>query len=227
MPGLGVRNFGTEVLTSANVNGYLMQQSVMVFADVATRTAQFAAHSITPSAGMVCYVTALGELQVYNGSTWQPVFPASPPGAVMHFAQSTPPTGWLKANGASLSRTTYASLFAAIGTTYGAVDGSSFTLPDLRGEFVRGWDDSRGADSGRSFGSAQGQDWKGFYQTNTGQNTGSYSHGPVYMGKNLYASFVGNMFTGYWAAPAAAIGASWDTSEIRPRNVALLACIKF
>lgn len=226
MPGLGVRNFTTEVLTSANVNGYLMQQSVMVFADASTRTAQFAAQGVTPSAGMVSYITSIGELQLYNGTTWDSI-PVTAPGAVMYFARNTAPTGWLKANGASLSRTTYASLFAAIGTTYGSVNASSFTIPDLRGEFVRGWDDSRGVDSSRGFGSFQDQDWKGFYQTNTGQNTGSYSHGPVYMGKGIYASFTGNMFTGYWAAPAAAIGASWDTSEVRPRNVALLACIKF
>ena len=80
-----------------------------------------------------------------------------PSGAVMYFAGQTAPTGWLKANGAAVSRTTYAALFAAIGTTYGAGDGrSTFNLPDLRGEFIRGWDDGRGVDTGRVFGSAQG-----------------------------------------------------------------------
>ncbi|MCK9131735.1 phage tail protein [Haemophilus influenzae] len=63
-------------------------------------------------------------------------------GEVAFFARTTPPSGWLKANGAAVSRTTYAALFAAIGTTFGAGDGSStFNLPDLRGEFVRGLDD--------------------------------------------------------------------------------------
>jgi phage-related tail fiber protein len=226
MPGLGVRNFTTEVLTSANVNGYLMQQSVMVFADPATRTAQLAAQSITPSAGMVSYITSIGEIQLYNGATWDSVS-VTAPGAVMYFARNTAPTGWLKANGASLSRTTYASLFAGIGTTYGTVDANTFSLPDLRGEFVRGWDDSRGVDASRGFGSFQDQDWKGFYQTNTGQNTGSYNHNNVYMGKTIYGSYTGNLFTGDWAAPAAAMGTAWDGSEIRPRNRALLACIKF
>ena len=79
-----------------------------------------------------------------------------PSGAVMYFAGQTAPSGWLKANGAAVSRTTYAALFAAIGTTYGAGDGrSTFNLPDLRAEFLRGWDDGRGIDSGRAFGSAQ------------------------------------------------------------------------
>lgn len=79
-----------------------------------------------------------------------------PSGAVLYFSGRTAPAGWLKANGAAVSRTAYAALFAAIGTTYGAGDGrSTFNLPDLRGEFIRGWDDGRGVDAGRVFGSAQ------------------------------------------------------------------------
>ena len=79
-----------------------------------------------------------------------------PSGAVLYFAGRTAPAGWLKANGAAVSRTAYAALFAAIGTTYGAGDGrSTFNLPDLRAEFIRGWDDGRGVDVGRVFGSAQ------------------------------------------------------------------------
>lgn len=81
---------------------------------------------------------------------------AAPTGSVYTFAGATVPTGWLKCNGALLSRTTYAALFAVIGTTYGAGDGSTtFALPDLRGEFVRGFDDARGVDTGRALGSAQ------------------------------------------------------------------------
>jgi microcystin-dependent protein len=54
-------------------------------------------------------------------------------GQVAFFAMSTAPTGWLKANGAAVSRTAYADLFAAIGTTWGVGDGSTtFNVPDLR-----------------------------------------------------------------------------------------------
>ena len=54
-------------------------------------------------------------------------------GQVAAFAMDTPPTGWLVANGAAVSRTTYAELFAAIGTVWGSGDGSTtFNLPDLR-----------------------------------------------------------------------------------------------
>ena len=79
-----------------------------------------------------------------------------PSGTVLYFAGQTAPAGWLKANGAAVSRTAYAALFAAIGTTYGAGDFlNTFNLPDLRGEFIRGWDDGRGVDTPRSIGSAQ------------------------------------------------------------------------
>ena len=81
---------------------------------------------------------------------------AVPTGSVHMMATTTAPSGYLKCNGTAISRTTYAALFAIIGTTHGAGDGSStFNVPDLRGEFVRGWDDSRGVDSGRNFGTSQ------------------------------------------------------------------------
>jgi microcystin-dependent protein len=62
-----------------------------------------------------------------------------PPGLVSPFAGSSAPTGWLACNGATVSRTTYANLFSAIGTTYGAGDGSTtFGLPNLQGAFPLG-----------------------------------------------------------------------------------------
>jgi len=80
-----------------------------------------------------------------------------PSGAVFCLAVSAVPADYLECNGAAVSRTTYAALFAVISTTYGAGNGSStFNLPDLRGEFVRGWDNGRGVDSGRSIANSQG-----------------------------------------------------------------------
>lgn len=64
---------------------------------------------------------------------------AIPVGAVMYFAQGSVPEGWLFCNGSSVSRTTYAALYAAIGTKYGSGNGSStFNLPNLRSIFVQG-----------------------------------------------------------------------------------------
>lgn len=81
---------------------------------------------------------------------------AAPVGSIYGFAGNSVPTGWLKCNGGLLSRVTYAALFAVIGVTYGAGDGSTtFALPDFRGEFLRGFDDGRGVDAGRVFGEAQ------------------------------------------------------------------------
>ncbi|WP_440500972.1 phage tail protein [Serratia nevei] len=72
---------------------------------------------------------------------------AVPVGVPLPYASSVPPAGWLKCNGASFS----ASAYPALAKVY-----PSLKLPDLRGEFIRGWDDGRGLDSGRALLSAQG-----------------------------------------------------------------------
>lgn len=64
---------------------------------------------------------------------------AAPAGSVIDFAGSSAPTGWLICDGSVISRTTYAALFTAIGTTWGVGDGSTtFGIPDARGVFIRG-----------------------------------------------------------------------------------------
>lgn len=71
----------------------------------------------------------------------------SPAGTIILSASQLTPSGHLKANGALVSRTAYSALFAAIGTTYGQGDGSTtFALPDLRSQFIRGFDDGKGID---------------------------------------------------------------------------------
>ena len=79
-----------------------------------------------------------------------------PSGAVFCMAVATVPSGYLECNGQTVNRTTYAALFAVIGTQYGAGNGSTtFEVPDLRGEFIRGFDNGKGTDSGRSIGTSQ------------------------------------------------------------------------
>jgi len=184
-----------------------------------------------------------GQVLASNGSgsapSWVDVS-AIPAGAVSMFAMSTAPTGWLKANGAAISRTTYAALFSAIGTTFGAGDGSTtFNLPDLRGEFMRGWDDARGVDSGRAFGSAQldqmqritGEGGADVWGRRSGSvvSTGAITMviGPnqLFAGTGSSATFSRMQFD---SADSPNARASSSTSgETRSRNVALLACIKF
>ena len=99
-------------------------------------------------------------------------------GRIGTFAMATPPPGWFRANGAAVSRTTYAALFAKIGTTYGAGDGvSTFNLPDPRGKFVRIWDDGRGIDVGRVFGSNQADEMRSHNHSGSSAGAGGHTHG--------------------------------------------------
>ena len=143
---------------------------------------------------------------------------ATPPsGSIIWYAANTAPTGYLKANGANVNRTTYANLFTAIGTTFGVGDGSTtFTLPDLRGEFARGWDDGRGIDSGRAFGSAQAHSFA------------SHTHTMLPgFALNARIGVVGGSATAVFADGGVSDTAATGSTETRPRNIALLAIIKF
>lgn len=140
--------------------------------------------------------------------------PGIPSGAVAYFAMNSAPTGWLKANGAAISRTTYADLFAVIGTTFGVGDGTTtFNLPDLRGEFMRGWDDARGVDSGRTFGSSQSDAFKSH----------NHSSKVTLAAANAAAMWAVDAGGGTQISNITSTGGS----ETRPRNIALLACIKY
>ena len=179
---------------------------------------------------------------------------AVPTGSVHLMASTTPPSGYLKCNGAAVSRTTYADLFAEIGTAFGAGDGSStFNVPDLRGEFVRGWDDSRGVDSGRSFASSQGDNNKQHNHGASATTTISPStHNHVFPGDDnlIFANGQGGWTdrrTGtfnYDAKSQSGNGRIYRTSdatisastsvtvnnsaagEARPRNIAMMYVIK-
>lgn len=72
-----------------------------------------------------------------------------PVGSMVDYAGSSAPTGWLFCAGQTLSRASYADLFAAIGTTYGAPDSSTFNLPDCRGRVTAGRDIDSGGFAGR------------------------------------------------------------------------------
>lgn len=142
-------------------------------------------------------------------------------GAIMPFATTVAPNGWIKANGAAVSRTTYADLFAKVGTFWGSGDGSTtFNVPDLRGEFVRAWDDGRGIDSPRSFGTFQQGSLLRMTIPSSGIN-------------HFYA--LSNADEGAFLDPSLD-KESYQTSgveypgfeaRVRPRNIALLYYIKY
>ncbi|QDP60426.1 MAG: putative tail fiber protein [Prokaryotic dsDNA virus sp.] len=175
----------------------------------------------------------------------------APIGSVVAMATSTLPSGYLKCNGAAISRSTYSDLFATIGTTFGAGNGSTtFNLPDLRGEFIRGWDDSRGIDSGRNFGSQQFDELKSHNHTGLALSAGSHNHlggipyptsydparYPYGQGGTTRLGFsAGNFTNSAKSTFTSTEGAHTHTlsinstggTETRPRNVALMYVIKF
>lgn len=100
-----------------------------------------------------------------------------PPGSIIYMPRSVAPPGYLKANGAAVSRTAYSVLFATIGTMFGAGDGfTTFNLPDLRGEHIRGWDDGRGIDPGRGLGSFQEGQLLAHNHAGSLSNSGEHGH---------------------------------------------------
>lgn len=148
-------------------------------------------------------------------------------GSVQAYAGATPPTGYLECAGQAISRTDYAGLFAAIGTYYGIGNGSStFNIPDLRGEFVRGWDHGRNVDNGRALGTTQDDR----QQNITGQFvtlTNALSTGVL---SNL-TSGTANVSGNPSAFNHATVNLDASTqirtgTEVRPRNVAMMYIIK-
>lgn len=152
-----------------------------------------------------------------------------PAGAISYFAMPNPPTGWLVADGSPVPRDQYKDLFAVIGTFYGAGDGkTTFNIPDLRGEFIRSWDAGRGVDKNRMFGS---------WQTGT-----PISHDDEalpewfdvvamsYSARSFGDEWVGQLPDAYTSQPftykVPADRPQFFTMT-RPRNVALLCCIKY
>jgi len=98
-------------------------------------------------------------------------------GMVASFDMEAAPPGWLVRNGANVSRTTYAKLFAVIGTRYGAGDGSTtFNIGDSRGGFIRGLDQGRGVDPGRTLGSEQAGQNAAHTHTAATDVAGSHHH---------------------------------------------------
>jgi len=190
----------------------------------------------------------------------------NPTSAVISIPVDYLPAGYLKCNGAAVSRTTYAALFAIVGVTFGAGNGSTtFNVPDLRGEFIRGWDDSRGVDAGRSVGSSQSGQNEAHSHTGSTVSAGSHAHtgstatagnhrhnvrqgrnqdntlnsqygayGSLYEGNRADAShqYAGNHTHSLNINAAGAHTHSLTInnsggSETRPRNIAMLYCIKF
>ncbi len=192
----------------------------------------------SPKNGEIYYDAATNTFEIWNqtSSTWIP-FPAAggevvPVGTVQYFAATTAPAGWIKANGDTIpngvgtvqgTTADFSALYGVVGSTFGGPG----RLPDLRGEFIRGFDDGKGIDSGRGFGTSQGDDFKSHnhdFQSPVGDANSSDSQGwtPPSGARTGFRTSDNATTTETFAAIDARGG-----SETRPRNVALLACIKY
>ena len=164
----------------------------------------------------------------------------SPVGTVIWYAGSTAPAGYLKCNGDAIANgsgttqsitTDFSALYAIVGAN----------LPDLRGEFIRGWDDGKGTDSGRSIRTSQGDQNEAHTHSFSGSGSSSHTHSysrlnstddedrgiPIGSGGDAGSSF--GTQTTQSATVSLSISGNTASSggESRPRNIALLACIKY
>ena len=188
----------------------------------------------TPATADIRFNTTLAQFEGYNGTAWGELADGVPTGSVYTFATTSVPSGYLECNGAAVSRSTYSNLFSIISTTWGAGDGSStFNLPDLRGQFVRGWDNSAGVDSGRSFASSQSDQNKSHNHSVTdpghnhtiGNYGGSFGGGS---GATVFRSDVsGTNSTIIQDATTGISIANDGGTEVRVKNKALMYVIKF
>lgn len=316
-----ITSFGTT--TSANVLRIVVFDGALTLTHNATSLILPTGANILTAAGdvaeFICENTTLGYWKCtgYQRANGAALVSGIASGKIDYFATTTAPTGYLKANGAAVSRATYAALFSAICSTYGAVtsisngagavvttptahgrvlndpitftttgalptglvagttyyvagtitsttfqlsatiggavittssagsgvhtliyvpfgtsvgDTANFLLPDLRGEFIRGWDDARGVDSSRVFGSWQAEQIKehtGTEQVYSGSANSTSPIGAVSAVLNNPASWGYINTTTNASAQANAIKCAIGGLETRPRNSALLACIKY
>ena len=201
----------------------------------------------TAATGQIRFNTTSTEFEGYNGSAWGGLASGIPVGTILTFGASTPPSGFLECNGSAISRSTYASLFSILSTTHGAGDGSStFNLPDLRGQFVRGWDNSAGVDASRTFGSTQTDQNKnhthttdsvtltgGIRKISEGFLAGGSATGVFTKTSDGNNSITGSSSTSpvggvdFDGTHSHTISSSGGGTEARPKNVALMYIIKF
>ena len=175
---------------------------------------------------------------------------ALPAGSIISYAANLPPVGCLECNGAEINRTTYNKLFNAIGTTFGSGNGSTtFKVPDLRGEFIRGWNhgftndpdanlrtNSGNGTTGDNIGTKQS--WALENMTGSVNVSSDYGERAKIDGQSGVLTYrdIGSVYNagaGGFASNRtrgitfnASLSAQTST-ETRPRNIALMFCIKY
>jgi microcystin-dependent protein len=248
----------TGALTSATIvtlppvpGRWVISNQTTGFA-LSLRAGPTGAQVVIPSASIQNHVYYTDGVNIFDASASTAAISAAivaalavlvPPGLIVEFAMQTAPSGWLECNGNAMSRTVFAPLFAAIGTTWGNGDGATtFNLPDFRGVFRRGWDDSKGIDVGRVFASSQSDSFAShthLQNPHTHMITDpGHVHGIGPSGVPLNVSIGGvpanqpgggvtnSAVTGITVNNATAINQAIGGTETVPKNYAVLPCIK-
>ena len=213
-------------------------------ADDAVETAKIAFHAVTQSE---IAPNSISTAKIQDNAVTEAKISGNngfvPTGAVFHFVASSVPAGYLKCNGDTIPNGsgTVQGVTADFSALYALTGG---TLPDLRGEFIRGFDDGRGVDSGRSINTTQTDQNKQHNHTASATSTvtdNGHAHG-VSAARSIgghtddggqpdqrvtQQSFGTDIATtGITVATSVTVDNDGG-SEARPRNVALLACIKY
>lgn len=136
----------------------------------------------------------------------------APVGSIIWFSTPAAPNGYFFCDGRALNVGLYPELFAVLGYRYGG-SGATFNIPDLRGEFIRGWAGTRGVDTGRAFGSVQADLFKAHSHSYTSPLANGNATRSSKGRDNITASTYNTSVEG--------------GNETRPRNIALLPCIKY
>ncbi|WP_256736980.1 phage tail-collar fiber domain-containing protein [Pectobacterium versatile] len=212
----GVVALSSSINTNSRTIAATAQQ-LFIAHSIATN-AQAKANAALPADGTAAAATKLATPRKINGVAFDGTtdinLPSDfPVGAPVPYPSATPPAGWIKCNGQSFNKSAYPQLATAY---------PSGVLPDLRGEFVRGWDDGRGVDAGRGLLSVQGDAIRNI----TGQfetvDHPDYSLSGVFStkrrdGASLSGQYVGQHHT-YVDFDASKVVPT--ANENRPRNIA-------
>jgi microcystin-dependent protein len=249
----------TDTITSAKMNNIIDETTFTSDAIQGTTLQVVSPGKLAVSAGGITSnelaTDSVVTSKILNGAVTSDKLNAAvifvPSGGIMAFAMNSAPSGWLAANGSAVSRTLYAALFSAIGTTYGAGDGSTtFALPNLEGIFVRGSGSqviSGGTFAGtfaqkqahmfQDHGHAGYTDGQGFhshgqslgtlYGNTSGVTSAGFANGNLYQPVNSQAGR-NTDGAGTHSHNIQTYGANSGTTggETRPANIALLYCIK-
>ena len=178
-----------QTIISADSTDSIFEASSTRNFTVKTNSATRLTINATDATSTVPVVLPADPTTALQAATKQYVDAAGPAGAIMAFAGTTAPSGWLKCEGQAISRTTYATLFAVIGTTWGAGDTTTtFNVPDLRGMFVRGTGTNATGSSSGAVGPSVGTYAADTYLNHTHTDSGHTHTVPFYNRGDIWTS---------------------------------------